>query len=416
MSAVLAPATDEGLNAPLDAAFVQNPYPRYRAWREAGRLHWRPAFFGGAWVLSHHADVEAALRDPRLSAQRTGGWVMQDDTARQELKGFQELFARAMLFVDAPEHPRLRRVMNAGFRADTIQALAPQIEAMVTRRLDAITSPEQGFDAMAALARPLPAEVIARLMGVAEGDALQPQFITWSDDLAHFIGAPQPTLALARRAQAGLLGMARYFEQQLQQRRGQPPRDDLVGRLLQAVDAGEIDAGPELLAQCAMLLFAGHETTRNLLGNGLWALLSTPGAWQQLQDEPALLPNAVRELLRFEAPVQYTGRRVATDLEWHGQTLRRGELVVALIGAANRDPARHAAPDVLDLTRDKPGLLAFGSGPHVCIGASLSLLEAQIVFAQLLKRWPDLRLMDTTPAWAPNPVYRGLVQLNVRAG
>ncbi|MGH8645092.1 MAG: cytochrome P450 [Gammaproteobacteria bacterium] len=394
----------------VDTAFLGNPYPTYHALRDAGPIHWSEEFFGGAWLLTRHADVEMVLRDPRFSAQRTGGWVKDREAARGELDGFQRLFARALLFLDAPDHSRIRKVLNAGFRPDVLQRLVPHIEQVVAELLDQV-EPTAGFDFMQAIARPLPVRVIATLMGIetAEHD----NFMAWSDDLAAFIGAPQPTREQARRAQVSLLAMSRYFEALLPLRRG-APGDDLVSRLVQAEAAGEIQGGAELLAQCAMLLFAGHETTRNLLGNGLQALLSHPVQWQRLQQAPELLPGAVRELLRYDSPVQYTGRRVATDLKLQGQWLRRGDLVVPLIGAANRDPARYAQPDELDIARRDGSSLSFGSGPHVCIGAALTRMEAEIVFSHMLRRWPELRLVDSTPQWSGNPVYRGLVALPVQ--
>lgn len=397
-----------------DAGFLRDPYPTYQAMREAGPIQWSEEFFGGAWVVTRHADVESVLRDPRFSAQRTGGWVMgvdrQGGSARRELQGFQRLFARAMLFLDAPDHARIRQVLNAGFRPAALQALVPRIEQMVTERLDAVDA-ATGFDFMQAVARPLPAQVIAMLMGVESSD--QARFIAWSDDLAAFIGALQPTLDLARRAQKSLLEMSAYFEALLPQRRREPG-DDLVSRLLQAEHSGQIHGSTELLAQCAMLLFAGHETTRNLLGNGLHALLRHPDQWKRLQREPELLPGAVRELLRYDSPVQYTGRRVATEMDMYGRRLRRGDLLVALIGAANRDPQRYAEPDRLDVARRQVGSLSFGHGPHVCIGAALTLMEAQALFGRLLQRWPRLRLTDEVPNWNGNPVYRGLAKLEVR--
>jgi cytochrome P450 len=408
-----APRPAPSARAIIDAAFLADPYPTYAALREAGPIHWSEAFFGGAWLLTRHADVEAVLRDSaRFSAQRTGGWVMQSGAARRELKGFQQLFARAMLFVDAPDHTRLRGVLNAGFRGEVLQRLVPAITQRVDAMLDAVPA-EAAFDFMPALARPLPAEVMAMLMDIPAAD--RGDFIAWSDDLAAFIGAPLPSLAQARRAQTGLLAMGGYFERLVPQRRA-APGDDLVSRLLHAEAAGGIRCGAELLAQCAMLLFAGHETTRNLLGNGLQALLAHPDQWQRLQREPGLLPGAVRELLRFESPVQYTGRRVATDLVLHGQQLRRGDLVVALIGAANRDPARYERADRLDIARRPGGLLSFGAGPHACIGAALSLMEAEIVFDRLLRRFPQLRLAEARPRWSGNAVYRGLSALPLRPG
>lgn len=408
MNALLAPMERE--RPLIDSVFLANPYATYRALREAGPIHWSDEFFGGAWLLTRHADVELVLKDPRFSAQRTGAWVKDREEDPGELGDFQRLFARALLFLDAPDHPRIRKVMNAGFRPDVIQKLAPHIEQTVTTLLDQVEH-LASFDFIEAVARPLPVRVITLLMGIENPQQLD--FMAWSDDLATFIGTPQPTRTQARRAQTSLLAMTDYFETLLARKR-QTPGDDLVSRLVLAEARGEIEGGPELLAQCAMLLFAGHETTRHLLGSGLQTLLSHPKQWKQMQQDPALLPGAVRELLRFDSPVQYTGRRVATDLVLHGQQLRRGELVLPLIGAANRDPARYSEPDALDIRRNEGASLAFGSGPHVCIGAAITRMEAEIVFRQLLQRWPELGLINATPHWLSNPLYRGLVTLPLR--
>lgn len=394
----------------VDAAFLQDPYPAYRALNDDGPIHWSEEFFGGAWVLGRHADVEAALRDPRLSAQRTGGWVGGASDAPGDMGGFQRLFARAMLFVDAPDHTRLRQVMAAGLKPQVLQALAPRIAQWTSGMLDTVDA-RAGFDFMQTVARPLPARVIAALMGVGAGE--EARFIEHSHALAEFIGAVKPGHAQARRAQVALAGLSACFEAALQS--GKPSGDDMIGRLAQAERDGRIHGSAELLAQCAMLLFAGHETTRNLLGNGLRALVAHPAQWQRLVQEPGLLAVAVRELLRYDSPVQYTGRRVATGFMLHGRQLRRGDLVIALIGAANRDPSRYDRPDALDVGRKQGHSLAFGYGPHVCIGATLTLLEAETVFGQLLQRWPTLGLRETKPEWNSNPVYRGLARLTVGA-
>jgi len=395
----------------LDAAFFADPYPAYRTLREAGPLHWSEEFFGGAWLLTRHADVEAVLRDPRFSARRTGGWVNAAQSQRGELAGFQQLFARALLFLDAPDHTRVRALLQAAFRPDALQRLRPRIEALADALLDAI-DPREPFDAIARIARPLPVQVISLVLGI--DTAPRDDVMRWSDDLAAFIGAPQPTRALALRAQSSLLGMTRHFAAQLHAD-GPQCAGGLVAQLLQARERGAFRDDAECLAQCAMLLFAGHETTRNLLGNGLLALLSHPQQWELLRDAPERIPGAVRELLRFDSPVQYTGRRVTTALQLHGQTLQRGDLVLLLLGAANRDPARHAHPDRLDVLRADPGSLAFGSGIHACLGAALTRLEAEIVLRRLLQRWPRLRLADAAPRWFDNPAYRGLRSLLLRA-
>jgi cytochrome P450 len=396
----------------INPAFLVDPYPAYQALREAGPIHWSEEFFGGAWLLTRHADVELVLRDPRFSAQRTGGWVKDCEGDPGELKGFRRLFARALLFLDAPDHPRIRKVLNAGFRPDVMQGLAPHIEQVVTELLDRVEHLDS-FDFIEAVARPLPVRVITLLMGIERPQ--QADFMAWSEDLASFIGEPQPSREQAKRAQASLVAMSRYFDSLLALKR-KTQGDDLVSRLVAAEAKGEIQDGAELLAQCAMLLFAGHETTRHLLGSGLQALLMHPAQWQRLRREPGLLPSAVREVLRFDSPVQYSGRRVATDLILHGQQLRRGDLVLPLIGAASRDPSRYAQPDMLDITRSQGSSLAFGSGPHTCIGAALTLMEAKIVFAQVLKRWPGLSLVDSSPRWGDKPAYRGLVTLPLCSG
>ena len=394
-----------------DESFLQDPYPTYAALREAGPIHWSEAFYGGAWVLTRHADVDAVLRDDRrFSARRTGGWVVQAEQQRGDMRSFQALFARAMLFVDAPDHARLRSVLNAGFRPTMLQVLLPRIEARVRERLDAVDA-TAGFDFMSAVAGPLPAEVMAMLMGIGEPD--HARFAVWTEDLAGFIGALEPSPALAHAARRSLLEMSAFFAMLLQQRLS-TPGDGLVGLLLQAAQQGGVEAGPELLAQCAMLLFAGHETTRNLLGNGLLALLRHPGQWQLLREQPQRVGDAVRELLRYDSPVQLTARRVAQDLDLHGHRLRRGELVVALIGAANRDPRRFEDPNRFDATRKAGGLLSFGRGAHACIGVALSQMEAEMVLRQLLVRWPNLALVGPSPRWNGNAAYRGLLDLRVR--
>lgn len=394
----------------VDGHFESDPYPTYRAWRESGPVHWSSSFAGGAWIVSRHADVERVLRDPAYSARRTGGWVRHGRAARRELQPFQQLFARALLFLDGSDHGRIRRVLHEAFRPTALQAIVPIIERTADELLDALEG-QPTFDFMQAVARPLPARVIGALMGFAHAPA--DDFTAWCEDLATYIGAMEPSPEQAQRAQRALLDMVRRLQPMLAQRRA-APGDDLVSRLLEAEVQGLVTAGPELIAQCAMLLFAGYETTRNLLGNGLHALLSHRDQWKRLHQQSEWLPGAVREVLRYESPVQYTGRRVAADTILHGRALRRGDLVLAMIGAANRDPAVYERPDELDIARQGRAPLSFGAGPHVCIGAALSSMETQAVFARLIRRWPGLELAEDRPSWNGNPVYRGLRSLHVR--
>jgi cytochrome P450 len=400
------------------AAFLHDPYPVYRQLRAAGPVLWRDDVFQGAWLLTRHADVEMALRDPRFSSQRTGGWVkripgvdasLQGRRAQAALDAFQRLFGSAMVFLDGEDHQRVRRAMAAAFHPTQIRTLRADVERL-TDELLAPLDARAGFDFIAQVARPLPSRVIALLLGIDCAD--EARFMAWSDDLAAFIGALQPTADQLRVAQRSLLQMVRYFDALLPARRT-APGTDLVSRLVQAEAAGEIRADGELLAQCAMLLFAGHETTRNLLGNGLYTLLAHPEAWARLRADEEGMALAVRELLRYDSPVQYTGRRVAQELTLHGTTLKRGDLVIALIGAANRDPDRFSDPDTFDIGRRAGSHLSFGSGPHVCIGAGLSLLEADVVLRAVLRRWPGLERADATPRWNGIAGLRGLAALPV---
>lgn len=412
MSAVLAAASQPVHRPLVDRTFLQDPYPTYRMLQQAGPIHWSDEFFEGGWLLTRYDDVDWLLRDPRFSARRTGGWVKANEDERGELSGFQRLFARAMLFLDGPDHQRLRDVLAAGFTPALLRALVPRIEQWVTQLLDTVDA-KPGFDFMAALARPLPTRVIASLIGIPAID--QRDFYDWCDDLASFIGAPRAAPELAHRAQQALLAMSAFFAA-LVRKQHREPGSHLLGCLIDAEAAGTVKGNAELLAQCAMLLFAGHETTRNLLGNGLLTMLSSRDEWERLRRQPHLISSAVRECLRYDSPVQYTGRRVAHDMVLHGIRLRRGDLVIGLIGAANRDPARFTAPDRFDVARREVSHLSFGRGPHACIGAALAMMEAECVLRQLLERWPELELESTAPAWNGNAVYRGLVELRVRCG
>ncbi len=400
------------------ALALADPYPVYAALQAAGPLHRSDAFFDGAWLLTRYDDVAQALKDERLSARRTGGWITHaGETAHTELAPFQRLFARAMLFVDAPDHARLRQVLAAGFRPSVWQALAEDIARDVEAALDTVP-PGQPFDFMQTIARPIPARVVARLMGLEYVQT--DDFITWSDDIAAFIGHPAPDLALGRRAQRSALAMAAVFQRELVRRRrdapgGEAEAADWTGLLLRAEAQGRIESTEELLAQCVMLLFAGHETTRHLLGNGMHALATQPGAWEQLQRDPGLLPGALREMLRFDSPVQYSGRRVAETFSLHGHTLARGDLVITLIGAANRDPAVYSNPHTLRLDRKEAAHLSFGTGPHVCIGAALTYLEAQAVLGVLLRRWPQAPRLAGSPQRSGNLLYRGFERLPLLA-
>lgn len=375
--------------------FFADPYPTYQLLREAGPIHWSEAHFGGAWVLTRHRDVEALLRDPRFSAQRMG--------SPNSLGGL----PRALLFLDEPDHARVRSLLMTAFRGEALQRLRSYIEQSTNALLDDIDL-QRPFDFVSKVARPLPLLVIARVLGV-DGEALAAMQRS-SEAMAEMIGSPAPDRHQLLGAARGLREMRVFFKQQLALH-AHTPSVGLMSSLSEALLSGELQDEVEMLTQCAMLLFAGHETTRNLLGNALLALMRNPAQWELLLQEPDRTPGAVRELLRYDSPVQYTVRRAGCDMHLLGQFLHTGDLVVALIGSANRDPERHSEPDILDVIRADPGALAFGSGPHTCLGAALTRIEAEVVLRKLLSRWPDLPYYGRQVTWMHQDAYRGMAEL-----
>ncbi|MFJ3046724.1 cytochrome P450 [Herbaspirillum chlorophenolicum] len=391
-------------------------------------MEWSEEFCGGAWVIRSYADVAAALRDPRFSVRRAARWInstvapsmggLSRTTRDSGLDQFKRVFSRSLLFVDGRAHRRLRTIVNIGFKPNDLQSLAPAIAGIAEELISALcakaTASGDGrrhvaFDFVESFARPLPALVIARMMGVTSS---QPAgFVGWAADLAAFIGSPTPTAEQVWRAQEALACMTAFFQDEMAAR-ADTPGDDLLGRIMLAQQEHRLSR-VEALAQCCTLLFAGYETTRNLLGNGLLALLRHPEQWARLKASPQLLRNAIREMLRYDSPVQYTGRRLVADIELRGKTLRKGELAILHIGAANYDPERFTDPHRFDIARDEGNHLAFGHGPHVCIGAALTCMEAEIAFGALLSAMPDMALSPAGLAWQNNSAYSALERLSL---
>lgn len=248
------------------------------------------------------------------------------------------------------------------------------------------------------------------MLGIRTED--QREFQKWSDDLADFFGNSTPNPDSARRAQNSLISLTEYFRALLPERR-QHKGDDLVSLLLRVEEEGEVLTNEELLAQCTLLLVAGHETTRNLLGNGMLALLQHDDQLTKLKQNPSLVQSAVREFARYDSPVQFSGRAVTEDFSWHGQEIKQGQTVILLLGSANHDPEKFSDPDRLDISRDEGMPLSFGHGTHFCIGAALAYTEAEVAFATLLQRTSSLKMLDDVPAWRSNLSFRGLSKLRL---
>jgi cytochrome P450 len=301
--------------------------------------------------------------------------------------------------------------VSHAFTPRVVEGLRPRIQAIVDELLEAVGNVGT-MEVVDDLAYPLPVRVICEMLGVPPSDHLRIK--QWSSDVARaldMIGAPGDPDVLAR-GQAGHHALAEYFMALLPERRAHP-RDDLLSLLIAAEEQGDKLTEGELLVTCLLLFIAGHETTVNLIGNGLLALLRNPDQLQRLRMNPALLPTAVEELLRYDSPVQRTARIPNTDVEVGGRSIPRGTLVVAAIGAANRDPAHFPDPDRLDIGRADNRHIAFGFGIHYCLGAPLARLEGQIALGTLLRRFPSLALASQVADWRESSTLRGLRTLPV---
>lgn len=395
------------LNHLLEPAVLANPYAFYRRLRESDPIH-RDATYG--WVLTRHADVVAALRDPRMSAERL---TLTPDTLPPELMEMlapaMRAFARQMLFLDPPDHTRLRGLVNKAFTPRAVAQMRERVQTIVDGMLDQIAGADE-VNIKHELAFPLPVAVIASMLGIPAED--HPQFTQWTADFGALLdgGVMAPEDAFA--AFAGLTNLMEYFRRAIAEHRAHP-RDDLLQALIAADDRGDVLNEDELLGNCMLLLAAGHGTTTELIGNGLLALLRHPDQLERLRDEPALAESAVTEFLRLDGPVQMTSRLAKEDLEIGGQAIRAGENVMIVLGAANHDPAQFPDPDQLKLTRSENRHVAFGHGIHFCVGAPLAQLEGQVVFPTLLRRFPKMRLATDTLTWEPSLVFRGLTALPI---
>jgi len=386
----------------LAPEFLADPYPVYHRLRAEDPVHWEPK--QKFWALSRYDDALAVLRDPRVFSSAIHGAYQGADAGVATGEWF--------VFRDPPDHTRLRGLVNAAFTPRVVESLRPRIQRIVDDLVDDCAARGE-FDVIAALGFPLPAIVIAELLGVPPED--RARFRAWSADLAAVGGivrtAPDRAERI-QRARDSVAALNAYFREFVRRRRD-APRDDLVSRLAAATLEGDALTEPELVATCVLLLFAGHETTTNLIGNGTLALLRHPDALARLRTDPTLVASAVEELLRYESPVQVRVRIARQDVAIGGQRIRGGERVVVLVGAANRDPNRFPDPDRLDVGRPDNRHLAFGHGIHFCTGAPLARLEGAIAIETLLRRFPDLHLATEEVAWRETASLRGLKALAV---
>jgi pimeloyl-[acyl-carrier protein] synthase len=385
---------------PQDRGFLDDPYPTYARLRVHDPVH-RSA--SGAWWITRHADVADVFADRRF------GKSAPPVLARPSALGGEPI-PPSLLFQNPPAHTRLRTFVAHAFSPRTIERLRPHIAAVADDLIDAAADRRE-FDLVDDVAFPLPAIIIAELLGVPARD--RDRFRHWSTVLARSIDRTAPAEIQARGAE-GREALADYFAGLIAERR-QRPRADLISDLLAVEHDGDRLEFGELLAMCTLLLAAGHETTVNLIANGVLSLLRRPDQLELLRSHAELMSTAIEEFARFESPAQMMDRVVLEDLELHGRRLLAGDRVIVVMGAANRDPSVFSAPDQLDITRQHNPHVAFGRGIHYCLGGALARLEGELTIAALLDRCPRLQLAGPLVRGS-NPVLRTLRQMPVSAG
>jgi len=397
-------ATDEGRS---------DPYSRYLSMRSLAPIHQSQS--SKAWYLTRYQDCKGVLLDPRfgrgseVGPDRFGGLAGEEVTQkRQELSRSSQ---QNMLFSDPPDHSRLRNMVSRAFTPKRIDALREQITKLVDPLLEDMVS-LGSVDALEALAFPLPVAVIGQLVGVPPEDWAS--FRTLVRESTAMIEA-FPTVESLERGDRAMATMEEYFRDLVKVRR-QNPEDDLLSAMIAVEEGGDRLSGEELVATAILLFAAGFETTTNLIGNGLLALLQHPDQLMRLRGDPGLLPTAIEEMLRYDSPVQIDARTALEAAEVAGHPVDAGTYVITFLGAANRDPAIFDEPDSFDVGRVDNHPLSFGWGIHHCLGAHLARLEGEIVFGRLLDRCPSIELAGSDPVWRQSVTLRGLEALPIEIG
>ena len=386
-----------------------NPYLLYQQIRSADPVHWDEPM--GFWVLTRYTDIVAALRDSRFSKAQ-GMAVALDrlpETERETARPIFQLFSKQMLYADPPYHTQLRGLVNKAFTPRIVEKMRAHIQQIVDELLDAVQDSGR-MDVIRQFAYPLPMTVTMEMLGLPPED--RDQFKKWSDDFMAIIGVVRREPNLMETARQSMTEFTDYIGD-LQEQRRQQPQDDLLSALFNVEEEGNKLSHEELVANSILLLAAGHETTTNMIGNGLLALLHYPDQMQKLRNDPSLITPAVEELLRYDNPVQIMWRLATEDLEIGGKRIGQGQMINFIVGAANRDPAQFPEPDRLDLSRLENRQAGFGFGIHFCLGASLARLEGEIAINAVLRRLPTLQLETEALEWQESPTFRGVKALPV---
>ncbi|HEX4119068.1 MAG TPA: cytochrome P450 [Verrucomicrobiae bacterium] len=390
--------------------FLQNPYPVYDQLRSASPVCWTELW--GCWLLTRYEDVTSVLQDPqRFSSRGRVTNVLKRELKPPFLAEAQPLidhYAKGLINVDPPDHTRLRRLAQKTFLPRTLERLRPRVEKIAN---DLVSEFEAGgkMDVVRDFAYPLPITVIAELLGVPAAD--RDNLKHWSGAILEFQAVPRTDGEIVLRSQKALLELREYFCGIFAERKRQP-QEDLISELVAVEEQGDHLTEEELLSTCVSILIGGHETTTSLLSSAVWLFLNHPEQLAKLRHAPASMNGAVEEVLRFESPFQRLTRVVTEDLEICGHAIRKGQTVMCLLGAANRDPAQFPDPARFDVERSPNRHMAFAHGIHFCIGAGLARLEAPIALNVLFGRLPGLRLETSSVEWSMG-VLRALRSLQI---
>jgi len=400
-----------------DPATNADPFPAFRRLRQSDPVHWSEPM--KVWVVTRYEHVKAmALNNTEVSANRLAPFFAAAPEGRRT--GYVSLMmylSTWMVFRDPPDHTRLRRLFTGAFSSRSLDMLKPGIRAIVEMLLDDMDAKEKAgrtVDWIADFSYALPAFVIMDLLGVPRGDLKRVKM--WSDEIALFIGSSQGSPDKYDRAEAGARAMADYFREIVAERTREP-RDDIISQMVAARDEKEAMTADDVIATCILLLFAGHETTANLLGNGLYYSMRFRDQWDRLVADFGLIEPAIEEWLRYDGPTSALVRVVLRDTELGGKLMRSGQRVFAFTNSANRDGAQFPDPDRFDVGRTPNPHLTFGHGIHFCLGAPLARLEGEIAVRRLAERFPRIRLAgDRLPSWSDSLFLRGILSLPVRLG
>jgi cytochrome P450 len=397
--------------APYDLfsqAFLADPFPTFRRMRAEDPVYWHPLLH--AWVLTRYDDILTVTRDRRFSSERADQLANGAPAHMQEqLAVCNRFLSLWMVFVDPPRHTTLRSLVAKAFTVKMVEGLRSFAEKVVDDVLDAAAATGR-MDIVKDLATPLPAVVIARMLGIPSGDV--GRFKSWTNDVMALISAPVATEEIIATCHRGVVGLFGYFHDLIKARR-RALGDDLLSQLITVEEQGTVLTEEELVATCATVLVGGHETTTHLISNSVLAFLRHPAELEALRAHPELIPGAVEEMLRYDGAAMAVVRRALEDVELGGQRIEAGQFLFGVLHAGNHDPAHFPDPDRLDIRRKDVRHLGLGQGIHYCVGAPLARLETQVALRKIVERLPGLRLGTEALEWVPSIAIHGVVSLPV---